>query len=92
MENKLFEYDGIQMKTCFICKKEFVYHQSSIYKVVRKPGTSGKTRYCCSYGCWRKAGGDSNDISDKKYKKIQEELLGIPDNRRKKKKEVDING
>lgn len=38
------------------CGKEFIPSYCWLYKL--KPRKNTKTRYFCSYSCWRKAGGD----------------------------------
>lgn len=43
------------MDRCPICKKEFLHNPTSIYKLVK----GQRTRWYCSYTCWRKDGGDS---------------------------------
>lgn len=45
---------------CPVCKKIFLHNPSSIYKMI----VGGRTKYYCSYTCWRKAGGGNG----KKYK------------------------
>lgn len=42
------------MTTCPVCGKEFLHNSMSIYKLSK----GGRTKYYCSYTCWRKAGGD----------------------------------
>ena len=45
----------IATETCPICGKEFIFNGMSIYKLVK----NHKTRWYCSYTCWRKDGGDN---------------------------------
>lgn len=48
--------DYMQTRTCPICGKAFItYNPGWIYKI--KYDKINKTRYYCSYTCWRKAGG-----------------------------------
>lgn len=39
---------------CPVCGKWFIKPVENIYKVKIR----GKLKHCCSYSCWRKAGGD----------------------------------
>ena len=66
--SKLFK-----MKKCPICKKEFIYNGRSIYKIrTSKINGQYKIKWYCGYTCWRKAGGDKNEIDED----IQRELRG----------------
>ena len=73
-----WERDDIPMRKCPVCGKEFVYNKMSIYKITYKSGNSIKIKWCCSYTCWRKAGGDSDNSKRrlKEQEKIRKELLG----------------
>lgn len=46
---------NVGMDRCPICKKEFLHNPMSIYKLSK----GQRTRWYCSYTCWRKDGGDS---------------------------------
>lgn len=46
-------------KNCGQCGKMFIPGREHLYKLLK----SNKTKYYCSYSCWRKAGGDNG----KKY-------------------------
>lgn len=49
----------IKEKVCPICGKIFiVYNPRWLYKIKYK-NKGQKTKYLCSYTCWRKAGGDN---------------------------------
>lgn len=43
------------MKECERCGKKFIPGSLHLYKLLK----NGKTKYYCSYTCWRKCGGDN---------------------------------
>lgn len=46
--------DYMQERICPICKKKFItYSPGWVYRQIK----GSKTRYYCSYTCWRKDGG-----------------------------------
>ena len=50
--------DSLVEKKCVLCNKNFVPTFHWLYKI-RKD--KGKTLYFCSYGCYRKMGGDNGE-------------------------------
>lgn len=58
MKNDLNVFIG-KLKACPICGKNFIPTVGWVYRDIQK------SRWFCSYTCWRKAGGDGND---KKFK------------------------
>ena len=45
----------LQLRMCKKCGKMFIPGREHLYKLVKE----GKTRYYCSYSCWRRDGGDN---------------------------------
>ena len=66
-------------KECPICKREFIYNEMSIYKIITRTGI---TRWYCRYKCWRKAGGGGKPPNVE----IQKQLLGIKEKRKNAKR------